>query len=67
MPSQTFVINRLLNQRARLKPPSPPALTPPPTRPSSWEPDSDAYDTELDEEEEERVLKSSRLGTKVTI
>lgn len=50
-----YVIHRLLNQRARMKAPPPePCSTPPPQVRREWEPDSDEYDTELEDEVETR-------------
>jgi len=56
MALQPYVLTRLLNQRARMKAPSPEFPSPPPEIPD-WEPDSDAYDTDL---EEDTVTQSSK-------
>ena len=55
MMMKPYVIHRLLNQRARMKAPPPePCTTPPPVVRREWEPDSDEYDTELEDEIEEK-------------
>ncbi|KAF6021843.1 hypothetical protein EB796_019847 [Bugula neritina] len=56
MALQPYVLTRLLNQRARMNAPSPGSPSPPPEIPE-WEPDSDAYDTDL---EEDTVTQSSK-------
>lgn len=55
MTMRPYVIQRLLNQRARMKAPEPAPRTPPPAVYKEWEPDSDEYDTELEDEEEAEV------------
>ena len=53
MEMRPYVVHRLLHQRARMrKPPSPPAVAPPPP---IWEPNSDEYDTDLEDESQQIV------------
>lgn len=58
---QPYVIHRILNQRVRMSSlPPEPELPKPPIKPSDWEPDSDAYDTELEEDDEAEVTRQSK-------